>query len=600
MMARRSGARSSGAVLPTKYQFPRLVDEVHGPWLGVRDGPAQTEGDAQHAQWFQNCYIADPGSGGAVYCRPGFQIVNQFGTQFGTTGNRYPQGIACYNPPGGLDTGKTTMIVFCGGRMYLVIAPGLSGAGLISDITPGNIAISSTAPYIWTVNFAGYLIVSDGVNPPWTWDGTTATYIDWDLSGNPTHTVASGPPTVYYDQLFFVCETGSIGNQSTLIWSEPNTPFTGYVQTVAGFTYADTWTLSQTGSDDITCILGTNTALYYWRQSSMGALYGSPALNFSTTATHDSISSNTGTRAAKCVVATDREIYFLDQIGRPHVLEYGGFLQPIYQDCLNTLVFAASDMWPPNANQQPVATLATFSGSGCYDANTKCIYWSVSLSYTLSVTQLPPQIYVIDTRTKKFYGQWSHTSFISPPIGMFQVTSIPNTNTTQRATPPTLVFHQDLNGNLYMLGALANQLPYGNGIDQVTYQTGGSGVLTNYTIENSVQASQMLYDPWAETIADRVEWVTLPFNFCNVAMDYTTPRSSTFSRAQQSIQPLTATSLRSEVGCGLNTTARAILPRISNAAQVSGGGNPVININALNIVQVKLRGYRVDMNPGAP
>ena len=358
-MSPRAKARSGGGNIPTRYQFPRLVEEVHGPWLGVRDGPAMTEGDAQHAQMFMNSYIADPGQGGAVLARPGWEILNAAGQLYGIPSNRYPQGIACYNPPSG-GTTIANIYAFVGGRMFQVTSA--TGIGTPVDVTPGTIAISPNAQYVWSVNYAGLLVVSDGVNPPWTWDGVTATYIDWDLSGNPAHTVAYGPPTVYYDQLFFVCNTGSVGNRTTLIWSEPNNAALGYIQTVAGFTYADTWTLAQTGSDDIQCMLGTNTALFYWRKGSTGALYGSPALNFATTATHDAVSSTTGTLMAKSVVTTDREIYFLDQTGKPHVIEYGGYIVEIWQDSAATLGAAAAQMLPATPGVQGNISVPRLAG----------------------------------------------------------------------------------------------------------------------------------------------------------------------------------------------------------------------------------------------
>lgn len=600
-MSPKTAKSRQQAAIPARYQFPRMVEQTHGPWLGVRDGPAMTEGDAQHAQAFKNCYIEDPGNGGAVLCRPGWQVMTTAGQLLGTPANRYPQGIACYDPPGGISSatasaslavaGFPVVYAFVGGRMF-TIANGVA-IGLWGDVTPSNVTISPNAPFVWTVNFAGKLIVSDGVNPPWTWDGQTATYIDWDLSGITSHTCAYGPPAVYYDQLFFVMNTGTVGgagNRTTLIWSEPNNPTLGYIQTVAGFTYADTWTLSQTGSDDIQAICGTNTALFYWRKGSTGALYGSPALNFATTATHDAISQTTGTLMAKSVIQTDREIYFLDQTGRPHVILYGGYVTPIWQDCYATLVVAASAMFPPNVTQQLSVNAPTDNGSGCYDPNTKCVYWSVASLGNPATS--PPTIYAMDTRTKKYYGQWTHSSKISPTIGVFQLATVTNPAGGLGAYPAQLVMHLDLTGNFYLLQGQGNTLPAGQGIDK----TLGNNV---YTIENSVQASQMLADPSVETTTDRAEWSTLPFLFCQVNLDYQNTRSLTFSLAQNVTQPLTATNLRAEITCGINATGRSILPRISNAAQVSLPGQ-TLNLNAVNPVQVKLRGYQVDMNPSSP
>ena len=151
-------------------------------------------------------------------------------------------------------------------------------------------------------------------------------------------------------------------------------------------------------------------------------------------------------------------------------------------------------------------------------------------------------------------------------------------------------------GNIYLLGGLFGALPPGRGVDQT--QVTAQGVVT-FAIENSVQASEMLQNPSVEATFDRIEWSTLPFNFCQVNLDYQTPRSTSFSLAQNVSQPLTSTSLRSEITGGLNATSRAITPRISNVPQASSPG-ATVNLNALAFAQVKIRGYQVDMNPGSP
>lgn len=562
-MARRSGG--------SRYQFPRMVEYTAGPWFGVKDGPAATQGDAQHAQMILNGYIADPGVG-AVLSRPSWLVLNN-GVLMGTTATRYPQGIAAWEPP----NQPAVVYTFVGGRMYRVV----SGSNLSPvDVTPAGVTIDARAPFVYAVNYAGLLVVTDGVNPPWTWDGTTAAYLDWDSSGVHAHTVAYGPPTVYYDQLFFICAAGSIGNRSTLIWSEVNNATLGYIQTVAGFTYADTWTLEQTGSQPLTCILGTNDALFYWRARSTGAIYGQVGTDFVTTGTHDAISASVGTQCPRMVVLTDREVYFIDQTGRPQVLVPGGALTPVWQDCLQTFVSLTAAQPAPGPFDAGLSYNAAFAGSGAFDPVTKCVYWSTAGN---TATNVQPTLFAFDTRTKKYLGQWTHTSRVAPAIGVFQLALVPN----PIGSPPAVVMHLDAAGNAYGLGLVT-------GADLTVASS--TGALTAFAVELSVEPSEMGYDPWVETTFDRVQFVTLPFTRCDAFVDYTTTRfpGGAYSTAQAVGQSAAAQSIQGEIDVGVNTTGRLIRPRIRQQPVVESAGG------TLAIVQIKVRGYQTDMNPGAP
>lgn len=558
-------ARSRG-----RFAFPSPVSETHGPWLGVQDGPAATEGGQQYAQMAQNYYIANPGMGGAWVPRPGWALLNP-GHALGTPAARAPQGLGVYNRPASGAGGGPIVVAFVGGRMYQVNPFGNSGT---VDVTPANVVLDPVAT-IYAVNYAGFYVFHDGVHPPYVWSGPgtgNAILLDWDESGIASHTVAAGPITVYYDQLFFVsAQTPLVPNANTLMWSEVNNPTLGYVQTVSGFTFADTWTLEQTGTDAITCILGTNNALYYWRTGSTGAIYGQVGSDFVTTGTHDAISSTTGTLSPRAVVLTDQAIYFLDQNGRPYYLTPGaGPPVPIWMPSLATF---------PTGGQ----------ASGCFDTLRKLVYWAVAGSPGANFAI--PQIYVYDTRTQAYYGRWTHTSQATAPIGVFQITAF--TDSGNAGTPSSAgVLHQDSGGGVYTMGG--NGAPGGVGFDQ-TVVVGGA--LGSATIEAQLTVSDMAYDPMAETLFDRIQFVTLPFT-ARVAstVDYQLTRASAFSVAQL-VQLPNGNTTRSEVDVGVNATARALRPRITNLPQlVAGLGAP----SALSIVQCRVMGSRVDMNPGAP
>ena len=149
-------------------------------------------------------------------------------------------------------------------------------------------------------------MVSDGSRTcPWLGNEAllstpiTGTYIDGDGSG--TSWAAIGEPQIYQGSLMFISATtfsnvtGGIG----IIWSEPNQPATGYMQ--SGF--ADFWNLIQTGNSQLYALKATNSGLYYSRAGSWGVLSGTPSVNFQNTATQDVVSYNVGCVSSKSVKA---------------------------------------------------------------------------------------------------------------------------------------------------------------------------------------------------------------------------------------------------------------------------------------------------------
>lgn len=177
----------------------------------------------------------------------------------------------------------------------------------------------------------GQLIVSDGVHRPWI--GTnlssapiTGTPIDGDGLG--TAWAAVGEPQIYVGSLVFISATtfGNVTGGIGIIWSEPNQPAVGYMQTG----YADFWNLIQTGTTPLYALKATNSGLYYSRSTSWGVLSGTPSINFQNTATHDVVSINIGCVSSKSVKAFGNYLYFADQSGRAWRFAIGGSPEPIW------------------------------------------------------------------------------------------------------------------------------------------------------------------------------------------------------------------------------------------------------------------------------
>jgi hypothetical protein len=132
--------------------------------------------------------------------------------------------------------------------------------------------------------------------------------------------VAYGKPTVYGAKLFFIKNT----DRRTIVWSEEAAANTGYE---AGG-YTNVWVLGQTTPAPLTAILGTNNGLYYFRQASIGVIRGVVSTDFTTSATHDSVSAAVGCPALDGVAEDGvGRLWFIDNRGQPWQLPVGG--QPV-------------------------------------------------------------------------------------------------------------------------------------------------------------------------------------------------------------------------------------------------------------------------------
>lgn len=276
---------------------------------GMRDVVLPGEGDADMPMIIHNMIPTDPVSGGPLVTRPPWQTC-------GTA----PAAAGCqlvYNYYQLDSTNRLVMIA--DGVIYFwdtslnpddwaiyISAATLSGA---------SITLSTTAR-CYAVTVGGKLVISDGVNTPFMYDGVTATITK--LTACP---VIYGQPTVYYAKLVAIKNT----ERSTFVWSEENDPTIGYES--GG--YNNAWELGQTGSEPLTAILGTNTALYYWRPHSIGAIRGAVTTDFVNDGTHDGVSATVGTMTPQ-VCLVDTTIYWADTFGRPWYLTTGGDIQPLY------------------------------------------------------------------------------------------------------------------------------------------------------------------------------------------------------------------------------------------------------------------------------
>lgn len=279
-------------------------------FTGMRDSLDPSTADPRRALLLANVYPVDTHLGAAVVGRPGFQTM---GAQGGSGGARRVQKIYQFTKLNGTEY----TVRFVGGKMYTFDW----ALRTWSEVALVGVSLSTTEK-VRCVTFANTLVVSDGVNRPWTWDGTTFT----DLTNAP---VAYGAPTVYYAKLFFIKNT----ERNTIVWSEEADATTGYE--ASGFNNA--WTLGQTDQEAIVAIQGTNEALYYWRARSAGAISGAVNADFVNSGTRENVSNNIGTASPDGIVIHEQAIYFLSADGYPYKLQIGGSLVPLWADVRETL-----------------------------------------------------------------------------------------------------------------------------------------------------------------------------------------------------------------------------------------------------------------------
>lgn len=428
------------------------------PFVGMSDSLDPTTADPTKALLLQNVYAVPGPDGSEVVGRPGFA---QLGAQLGAGGTRRVQGFHQYTKVDGTDL----TVGFAGGKMYTLNWT----TRVWTEVTLVGVSLSTTAR-VRCVTFADVMVVSDGVNRPWTYDGTTFV----DLTNAP---VAYAWPFVYYAKLGFVKNT----DRRTFVWSEENAPNTGYE--AGGFNNA--WTLAQTGSAGLERMLGTNEALYYWRARSTGRITGTVTPDFVNSGTREGVSDTIGTTAPDSVTIYDDVIYFLSADGQPFGLPTAGSLIPLWKDLRET-----SPTWPRTQLPKAQSVILTDINAvliGVPGANQTEVTHYVALRHPASVVM----------------GIWD--GWTSTALGVVK----------------------DSLGNVVLLHGTANGYVYDHGRSDGTYwdnahsatDGGSSGVA------HVVTGTPLGYSVQHEKMWDRIDATfRLDTDLTEVLFDYETPR----------------------------------------------------------------------------
>jgi hypothetical protein len=489
------------------YRYPHKVEYTLGPVVGVREAPDPTSTDLTLAVAMQNLLPFVSENGGGVQARPGFERI---GTSLS---GAVPQGCVQYTKA----DGTTISYVFYTGKMYRVdwrdgsnvYNPALTDVTPVATVNaPSGFSVSTSATRIYAVNFANYLLVSDGVGKVWKWDGTTATYLTDGTAGSASG-VASGPLTVYYNKLFYI----RADSRRQFVWSEEGDPDTGYLNT----TYNNFWTYAQTGSAPLVALVGTNDALYIFRATSIGAVTGAVRSDFASSGTHDAIDQNIGCGFAASLALVGSSVYFLDAAARPYRLDPGRGLSPLWEQCATSAEIYFD------------STLAV-DGTGGFGTAYAPGWGVVLMGHHLGANATIKQVMVFDHDSGRFLGMWKHRASDNKLIaGIGQL--------IHSSGEPTVCFG-DGSGNVWTLATPAKDLT-----------TDGPSALA---IETSVTFPAVGGDDPADKLWDRIvaRIRAISGTAFTLIFDYRTTRS-TYGSSQSvasSSSPPTDAEVKVEVG----------------------------------------------------
>jgi hypothetical protein len=360
-----------------------------GPAGGVYNTVDAFDGPPNRWRDARNIYVPAPTEQASTFARPGFTLFNNGAAIYASGVPFKGQGIYTMF---GLDALPVNFCVF-GGHLFREDQT----TGLLTDVTPVGVTIdAATTTRVYFATMGGVMCVTDGVHRPWVASNInatpiTGTYIDFDGSG--TAWAAFGPPVPWGGSGFFVLTSvNSVASRLDIAWCEPNDWTTGYQQT----DFDNRWTLEQSGTSPIFGLVGTNVALFYFRQRSIGSISGVVGPDLASTATHDAISVNVGSQSPQTFIQFGDTIYFCDQLGRPWKFDLGSAPVPIWHQ-LRGIVDVSSTGHPLVTAR---VSTAAFEGT----LNLYCVaIWSPVPGASTS----PTEWHAFDAETGIYAGRWS-------------------------------------------------------------------------------------------------------------------------------------------------------------------------------------------------
>lgn len=379
-----------------------------GPFVGVRDAHELAAQDVNRALSMQNMYAPVPEIGADVWRRAGViqrtipgtidGVANWTGPSLGTVGvsvgstkknvmlvkRSTNSGLAGagvdWFSVGGSSTNVYGFVSYTAPTTYAATLSGAAGGGTGRTINDP----ATTANRFFYDALGDYIIFTQSGGKVWVLDPATMIVL------NPTDLTDDvyGRPTVYYGKFFATLEA----DFTTIVWSEENDPDIGYQATG----YDNFWTLRQTSKTPIMALCGTNEALLVFRQDSCSSITGAVNSDFRSFGTLEGISGSIGTLAPDSVFVANNAVWFLDQFCRPHKIEPGRGLVPLWANCRQTIKTA------------DLTATVQFGNWGRHIPDTDMVIFRVMLQSGA------PVHLIYSARTEEFLGTWTGWDAVSP------------------------------------------------------------------------------------------------------------------------------------------------------------------------------------------
>jgi hypothetical protein len=279
------------------------VTSVLGPWRRVVDTARAGKPDPDSLRDLLDGVLLPTG---AIASRPGSQML---AAHPGAPGEA--QALACLEL-----AGTTYTLAVVGG----VLASYDWTLDTWTTRTHTGTTINVTGP-VALVAFFDLLVVSDGVNRPWstTIGSGTGTYL-------PISTAAwYGLPVVKDAKLFGI----KADERRTIVWSEEADLTIG--GEVGG--YNNAWDLRQTSQSALVALRSSNTSLVYQREGATGQILGAVDVEFQTSGTHDDVAERGTLSPFGSVFTADGRLWAVDALGRPYRAASGSDVDDLWLAC---------------------------------------------------------------------------------------------------------------------------------------------------------------------------------------------------------------------------------------------------------------------------
>lgn len=323
----------------------RALQLEDGPWASLCDSGSYQPGKLRVAI---NIYPLDPAVGEGLTGRPGW---SKYGFPAGSPFSGRVQGFVDF---AGMAVciahGEIWRMVYGTGTWTLAASAAniVTAGAALYDAVGGVVPIGFLTVY---VGGAARLFISDGINKPLLYDGTTGAA---SITPVPNCPILYGQPTMYEARVFGI----KASNRRTMVWSESDDPLTGYE--AGGFSNA--WSLRQTDSHELSGLVGQNTGLLIFRERSTTSAAGDVGPNFSSASSRESISGTEGLGHPFSAVVVRNGVMGLDAQSRPQFYRNGaqGFT-PVWHDLRAHAAIVTANMQMSTSSGLYSALAAEFS-----------------------------------------------------------------------------------------------------------------------------------------------------------------------------------------------------------------------------------------------